>query len=138
MLFYFEVFGSYYQLYKLANNRDKLVNTFCVIHENRRANVVERAKGVYYIKPGINFPGLVLIRVFYPVNKANAIRFFFAVYERFVHLELNPAKQSVYAAFHFRHTGFYQVGYYYFAALYFGAFLRQFCGFPVCAFRWLL
>ena len=61
MLFYFEVFGSYYQLYKLANNRDKLVNTFCVIHENRRANVVERAKGVYYIKPGINFPGLVLI-----------------------------------------------------------------------------
>ena len=40
MLFYFEVFGSYYQLYKLANNRDKLVNTFCVIHENRRANVV--------------------------------------------------------------------------------------------------
>lgn len=49
MLFYFEVFGSYYQLYKLANNRDKLVNTFCVIHENRRANVVERAKGVYYI-----------------------------------------------------------------------------------------
>ena len=67
---------------------------------------------------------------------------FFAVYERFVHLELNPAKQSVYAAFHFRHTGFYQVGYYYFAALYFGAFLRQFCGFPrlvrLCAFRWLL
>ena len=95
MLFYFEVFGSYYQLYKLANNRDKLVNTFCVIHENRRANVVERAKGVYYIKPGINFPGLVLIRVFYPVNKANAIRFFFAVYERFVHLELNPAKHPL-------------------------------------------
>ena len=28
MLFYFEVFGSYYQLYKLANNRDKLVNTY--------------------------------------------------------------------------------------------------------------
>ena len=78
MLFYFEVFGSYYQLYKLANNRDKLVNTFCVIHENRRANVVERTKGVYYVKPGINFPGLVLIRVFYPVNKANAIRFFFS------------------------------------------------------------
>ena len=48
LLFYFEVFGSYYQLYKLANNRDKLVNTFCVIHENRRANVVECAKGVYY------------------------------------------------------------------------------------------
>lgn len=131
MSFYFEVFGSYYQLYKLANNRGKLVNAFGIIHENRRANVVERAKGVYYIKPRINSPGLVLIRVFYPVNKANAIRFFFAVYERFVHLELNPAEQSVYAAFYFRHTGFYQVGYYCFAALYFGAFLRQLCGFPV-------
>lgn len=66
MLFYFEVFGSYYQLYKLANNRDKLVNTFCVIHENRRANVVERARVFIISSPALTFPAWFLSAYFTP------------------------------------------------------------------------
>ena len=50
---------------KLAQERAEIQGCEIVIADLIKARMteVERAKGVYYIKPGINFPGLVLIRV---------------------------------------------------------------------------
>lgn len=66
LLFYFEVFGSYYQLYKLANNRDKLVNTFCVIHEIGALTLWNVQRVFIMSSPALTFPAWFLSAYFTP------------------------------------------------------------------------